>query len=62
MLEALRPFSKAVAATLAGALVSWLMKHNIIVADGLADALEVLISAAIVGTAVYFAPKNKEVK
>lgn len=59
MLEALKPFSKAVAATLAGAVVAFLMKHNIVVADNLNDALEVLISAALVGAVTYFAPRNK---
>lgn len=62
MLEALKPFSKAVAGVIAGAVVAWLMKHNVVIPDGLADSLEVLISAIIVGAAVYFAPKNKEVK
>lgn len=60
MLETLRPFSKAVAAAVAGAIVSWLMKQNIVIEDGLHDALEVLISAAIMAAAVYLAPKNTE--
>lgn len=59
MLEALKPFSKAVAATLAGALVAFLMKNNIFIADGLSDALEVLISALIVGVVTYLAPRNR---
>lgn len=59
MLDALKPVSKAVAGILATAIVSWMTKNNIIIADGLWDALEIAISAAIVGAAVYFAPKNK---
>lgn len=62
MIDSLKPFSKAIAATLAGAIVSFLMKHNIVVADGLADSLEVAISAIIVGGIVYLAPKNTGVK
>lgn len=59
MLEALKPYSKAIAATLAGMIVAWLMKNNIVIADGLPDALEILIGAIITGAVVYFAPKNK---
>lgn len=55
----LRPYSKAIAGTLAGLLVSFLMKNNIVIADGLPDALEIVISAIVVGVGVYFAPKNK---
>lgn len=59
MIEALKPFSKAVAATAAGAIVAFLMKHNIVIADGLNDALEIVIAAALTGAVTYFAPKNK---
>ena len=55
----LQPYSKAIAATLSGAIVSFLMKNNIVIADGLNDALEVIISAIIVGVSVYLAPKNR---
>ena len=59
-LSALATISKAVAAFIAGAIVSWLMKHNIVIADTLPDALEVLISAIVTGVVVFFAPKNRE--
>jgi hypothetical protein len=62
MLNSLKPVSKAIAGTLAGLIVAFLMKHNIVIADGLSDALEVVISAVIVGVVVYFAPKNEETK
>ena len=55
----LRPYSKAIAGTLAGLLVSFLMKNNIVIADGLPDAIEIIISAIVVGIGVFFAPKNK---
>jgi hypothetical protein len=61
VLEAFKPFSKAVAGTLAGAIVSFLMKNNIFIADGLADSLEVVLGAALVGVVVFFAPKNMDV-
>lgn len=51
--------TKAIAATLAGALVMLLAKQNIIIADGLADSLEIVIGALITGLIVYLAPKNK---
>ncbi len=62
MLDALKPYSKAIAATLAGVIVTFLIKNNIVIADGLPDALEIIISAAIMGGAVYLAPKNKSAK
>ena len=61
MLDSLKPFSKAVAATLAGAFVTYLTKHNVVIADGLADSLEVVISALFTGAIVYFAPRNRNV-
>ena len=61
MLEALKPFSKAIASSLSAIIVGYLYKHNIIIADNLPDALEVLIGAVIVGGVTYFAPKNKPV-
>ncbi len=57
-LAALQTVSKAVAAFIAGAIVSWLMKHNVVIADTLPDAIEVLISAIVTGVIVYFAPKT----
>jgi fructose-specific phosphotransferase system IIC component len=59
-LPALQTISKAIAAFIAGAIVSWLMKHNIVIADTLPDSLEVLISAVVTGGVVFFAPKNTE--
>ena len=58
-LPALQTVSKAIAAFIAGAVVSWLMKHNIVIADSLPDAIEVLISAAVTGLVVFLAPKNE---
>jgi len=51
--------SKALAGILAGAIVSFLMKKNIIIADNLPDAIEIVISSIIVGAGVFFAPKNR---
>jgi fructose-specific phosphotransferase system IIC component len=59
-LSALQTVSKAIAAFIAGAIVSWLMKRNIVIADTLPDSLEVLISAVVTGAVVFFAPKNTE--
>lgn len=50
---------KSIAAAIAGAFVMWLAKNNIIIADQLNDALEILIGAAITTLTVYLAPKNK---
>ena len=52
---------KAIAGAAAGAVVLFLAKHNIVIADGLHDAIEVIIGAAITGLIVYLAPKNTEV-
>ena len=57
-IETLKPISKAVAGGLAGALVAFLMKHNIVIADGMADAIEIVIGGAITALIVYLAPKN----
>lgn len=62
MLDAFKPFSKAVAGVIAGAIVAYLTKNNIVIADNLHDSLEIVISAVLIGGAVFFAPKNKEVK
>lgn len=51
--------SKSIAAVVAAAIVSFLMKKNVVIADGLPDALEVIISAVLVGVTVYLAPKNQ---
>lgn len=59
ILETLKPFSKSVAGAIAGAIVLWLAKHNIVIADNLNDAIEVIISAIVTGAVVYFAPKNQ---
>lgn len=53
------PYSKAIAAALAGALVAFLIKKDIVITPELNDAVEVLLSALITGVVVYFAPKNK---
>ena len=62
MLEALKPFSKAVAGAVAGTVVMFLTKHNIVIADGLNDAIEVIIGAVITAVVVYLAPKNGPAK
>ena len=59
MVDSLKTISKALAGFLAGALVAWLMKKNIIIEDGISDALEVVMGAVITGVVVYLAPKNK---
>ena len=61
MLQQFQPISKAIAGALAGAVVLFLAKQNIVIADDLNDAIEVLISAAITGLVVFLAPKNKGV-
>lgn len=55
----LQKVSKAVAAFLAGLVVMWLTKHNVVIADKLPDALEIVIGAIITAVSVYFAPRNK---
>lgn len=59
MLDALKPVNKAIAGAIAAGIVSFLMKNNIIVADQLPDALEVVISTVIGGLIVWLAPKNR---
>jgi SpoU rRNA methylase family enzyme len=59
MLEAFKPISKALAGAVAGAIVLFMAKYNIIIADDLNDAIEVLISAIITAVIVYAAPKNE---
>jgi hypothetical protein len=58
-INALKKVSKAVAGAVAGLIVLWLAKHNIIIADDLNDAIEILISGVITGAAVYLAPRNQ---
>jgi hypothetical protein len=62
LIAQLRPYSKGIAAAIAGALVAWLMKHNIIIADDLSDAIEVILGAIITGLVVFLSPRNVEVK
>ena len=54
----LSAISKAVAATIGGVIVSWLMKHNVVIADNLPDSIEIILAAVITGLVTYFAPKN----
>lgn len=58
----LATINKAIAGALASSIVSFLMKKNVVIADGLHDAIEVIIAFIIGLVVVYFAPKNKEVK
>ena len=58
----LRPYSKAIGGALAGLIVMYLTKHNIIISDNLNDALEIVIGTAIVALGVWLSPKNTEVK
>lgn len=57
----LKPYSKSIAGFLAGLVVMFLTKHNIVIADDLNDALEIVIGAILTGATVYFAPRNKPV-
>jgi predicted transcriptional regulator len=50
--------SKAIAGALTAALVSYLMKENIVIADELPNAIEVILSAVIGFIGVYLAPRN----
>lgn len=59
MFSYLKQYNKAIAAFIAGGIVSYLMKHNVIIADNLKDSLEVVISAVITGAVVLAAPANK---
>lgn len=59
MLNQFQPVSKAIAGALAGAIVLFLAKQNVVIADDLNDALEVILSALITGVVVFLAPKNK---
>ena len=54
----IKPYSKAIAGAIAGALVLYLAKHNILIADELRNAVEVILSALITGAVVYLAPSN----
>jgi hypothetical protein len=54
-----KPYAKSIAGFLAGLVVMFLTKHNIIIADGLNDALEIVLGAIITGATVYFAPRNQ---
>jgi hypothetical protein len=51
--------SKAIAALIAGTVVMFLTKNNIIISDELNDAIEVAIGAIIIAVSVWLAPKNK---
>ncbi len=55
-------YSKSIAAVIAGLVVGWLFKHNIIIADEMRDALEILISGVITGAVVYLSPPNRKAK
>jgi hypothetical protein len=58
-IQTIKPYSKAIAGTLAGAIVAWLMKHDIIIADNLRDFIEVILGAIITGIIVFLSPANK---
>ncbi len=53
------PYYKSIAAALAGALVTFLTKYNIVITDELSNAIEIILGALITGAAVYFAPRNE---
>jgi fructose-specific phosphotransferase system IIC component len=55
-----KPRSKAIAAFIAGVVVMFLTKHNVIISDDLNDAIEIVLGAIITALTVYFSPKNKE--
>jgi fructose-specific phosphotransferase system IIC component len=52
-------YSKAIAAAVAGLVVGWLFKHNVIISDDLQDGVEILLSGVITSVFVYLAPKNR---
>lgn len=52
--------SKALAAALAGLIVSWLMKHNVVIADNLPNEIEMVLASVISFVVVWLAPKNRE--
>ncbi len=56
---ALATIKKAIAGAVAGALVLFLAKQNIIIADDLHDAVEIVISAVLTFAIVYLSPKNE---
>lgn len=58
----LSTMSKAIGGAIAGLIVSYLMKHNVVISDTLPDALELVIASGITFLVVYFSPKNKTIK
>jgi fructose-specific phosphotransferase system IIC component len=56
----LQAISKALAAALAGALVTFLAKHHVVLDKDLSDAVSILIGALLSGVIVYLSPPNKK--
>jgi hypothetical protein len=55
-------YAKAIAAGLAGALVMFLAKYNIIIADELNNAIEIVLGAVISFVIVLLTKRNKEIR
>lgn len=58
MLDVIKPFSKAIAGAVGGAITMYLAKHNVIIDDELRDSFEVFLGAVVTFVVVYLAPKN----
>ena len=58
----LQSVSKALAGAVVTALVAYLAKHNVVLGDDVAGALNVLLAALVGFVGVYLAPKNKGTK
>ncbi len=55
----LQSVSKAITGALVTALVAYLAKHNVILGEEIAGALNVLIAGALGFLTVYISPPNK---
>lgn len=55
-------YAKALAGGIAGLVVMFLAKHNIIISDDLNDAIEIVLGSIITFATVFLAPSNKEIK
>lgn len=62
MLSLIQQYSKGIAGAIAGAIVMWMAKSDVIIDDRLENSLEIVIGAIITFVIVAISPKNKEVK
>lgn len=51
--------NKAIGGAIVAALVSFLVKHGVVLDQNVSEALTVVVSALIGFVGVYFAPRNK---